>query len=76
MATIAAKLETSATGRKVTLTAGDAGLLARGLFAFESMRGGQLTAAAGMVASVEVSIDVQVEASAEVSGSAGGGAGG
>ena len=28
----------------MTLTAGDAGLLARGLFAFESMRGGKLTA--------------------------------
>jgi len=43
-APIAADLETSAAGRKVTLTAGDAGLLARGLFAFESMRGGALTA--------------------------------
>ncbi|MDB5741612.1 MAG: hypothetical protein JWP16_2652, partial [Alphaproteobacteria bacterium] len=43
-APIAASLETSATGRKVTFTAGDAGLLARGLFAFESMRGGALTA--------------------------------
>ncbi len=40
---IAARLETSATGRKVTVTSGDAGTLARGLFAFESMRGGQLT---------------------------------
>jgi hypothetical protein len=39
---IAANLETSGTGRKVTLTAGNAGMLARGLFAFESMRGGQL----------------------------------
>ena len=45
---IAAKLESSATGRKVTLTAGDAGLLARGFFAFESMRGGQLTAAVNL----------------------------
>jgi hypothetical protein len=43
-APIAGNLETSAAGRKVTLTAGDAGLLARGLFAFESMRGGALTA--------------------------------
>jgi Protein of unknown function/AsmA-like C-terminal region len=43
-APIAANLETSATGRKVTFTAGDAGLLARGFFAFESMRGGQLSA--------------------------------
>ncbi len=43
-APIAANLETSAAGRKVTLTSGDAGLLARGVFAFESMRGGQLSA--------------------------------
>jgi len=43
-APIAATLETSGQGRKVTLTAGDTGLLARGLFAFESMRGGQLLA--------------------------------
>ena len=41
---IAANLETLATGRKVTLTSGDAGMLARGLFGFESMRGGQLSA--------------------------------
>lgn len=41
---IAANLETSATGRKVTLTSKDAGLLARGVFAFESMRGGDLSA--------------------------------
>jgi len=41
---IAANLETSASGRKVTLTTGDAGLLARGMFAFESMRGGELAA--------------------------------
>ncbi|HWU55988.1 MAG TPA: DUF3971 domain-containing protein, partial [Rhizomicrobium sp.] len=41
---VAANLETSATGRKVTLTTGDAGLLARGMFAFESMRGGELAA--------------------------------
>ena len=43
-APIAANLENSAAGRKVTVTSGDAGLLARGLFAFESMRGGELTA--------------------------------
>ncbi|HUE66474.1 MAG TPA: AsmA-like C-terminal domain-containing protein [Rhizomicrobium sp.] len=43
-AAIAANLETSAAGRKVALTSGDAGLLARGIFAFESMRGGQLSA--------------------------------
>jgi len=41
---IAAGLENSAAGRKVTLTTGDAGLLARGMFAFESMRGGEMTA--------------------------------
>ena len=41
---IAANLETSGAGRKITLTAGDAGMLARGLFAFEAMRGGQLAA--------------------------------
>ncbi|HEX4178104.1 MAG TPA: AsmA-like C-terminal domain-containing protein, partial [Rhizomicrobium sp.] len=43
-APVAANMETSAAGRKVTLTSGDAGLLARGVFAFESMRGGQLAA--------------------------------
>jgi hypothetical protein len=42
-APIAANLEPGATGRKVTLTTGDTGLLARGLFAFESMRGGEMT---------------------------------
>ena len=36
-------LETLPFSRKVTLTAGDAGLLARGMFAFDSMKGGQLT---------------------------------
>jgi hypothetical protein len=43
-APIAANLETSASGRKVTFTTGDAGLLARGFFGFESMRGGALAA--------------------------------
>lgn len=43
-APIAATMETGAGGRKVTLTTGDTGLLVRGLFAFESMRGGQMTA--------------------------------
>jgi len=42
-APIAANLQAGATGRKVTLTAGDTGMLARGLFAFESMRGGEMT---------------------------------
>jgi len=43
-APIAGNLETSQAGRKVTLTSSDAGLLARGVFAFESMRGGELAA--------------------------------
>jgi AsmA-like C-terminal region/Protein of unknown function len=43
-APIAGNLEATATGRKVVLTSGDAGVLARGVFAFESMRGGELTA--------------------------------
>lgn len=43
-APLAANLETSASGRKVTFTSGDAGLLARGVFGFESMRGGALSA--------------------------------
>ena len=42
-APIAANLEPGAMGRKVTLTTGDTGHLARGLFAFESMRGGEMT---------------------------------
>jgi hypothetical protein len=45
---IAANLEAVAQGRKVTLTSGDAGMLARGLFGFESMRGGQLSAAVNL----------------------------
>ncbi len=43
-APIAATLENAGGGRKVTLTTGDAGTLARGLFAFESLRGGELAA--------------------------------
>ena len=43
-AAVAANLETNAAGRKITLSSGDAELLARGVFAFESMRGGQLSA--------------------------------
>jgi len=43
-APLAANLDTSAAGRKVSFTSGDAGLLARGVFGFESMRGGQLSA--------------------------------
>jgi hypothetical protein len=43
-APLAANLENVSGSRKVTVTSGDAGLLARGLFAFQSMRGGELTA--------------------------------
>ncbi|HET7084985.1 MAG TPA: AsmA-like C-terminal domain-containing protein [Rhizomicrobium sp.] len=43
-AAIAASLESSAAGRKITVTSSDAGLLARSVFAFESMRGGDLSA--------------------------------
>jgi hypothetical protein len=45
---LAANLEASPTGRKVTLTSSDAGMLARGVFAFESMRGGDLSAAVNL----------------------------
>jgi hypothetical protein len=41
---IAAGLENSPAGRKITLTTSDAGFLARGVFAFESMGGGTLSA--------------------------------
>ncbi len=41
-APIAAGLENVPGARKVVLSTGDAGLLARGVFAFESMRGGEL----------------------------------
>ena len=43
-APIAANLENVGGGRNVTLTAGDTGVLVRGLFAFESLRGGQMSA--------------------------------
>jgi hypothetical protein len=43
-APLAGNLEMAGGNRKVTVTSGDAGLLARGLFAFESMRGGDLAA--------------------------------
>jgi hypothetical protein len=42
-AAITAAIEATPAGRKLTLNAGDAGLLLRGLFAFESMRGGRLS---------------------------------
>jgi hypothetical protein len=45
-AAIGANIAAVPQGRRLTLTADDAGLLARGLFAFESMRGGKLTARA------------------------------
>jgi hypothetical protein len=43
-APLAGNLEMAGGNRKVTVTSGDVGLLARGLFAFESMRGGDLSA--------------------------------
>jgi hypothetical protein len=47
-APVAATLEAAAPGRKVTLSSGDAGLLLRGLFAFDSLRGGALTASVNL----------------------------
>jgi hypothetical protein len=47
-ATITGALENVPAGRKITINAGDAGLLARGLFAFEGMRGGQLNLVANL----------------------------
>jgi hypothetical protein len=41
-ATISAAIEQVTGGRKLTLNAGDAGLVAKGLFGFDSLRGGQL----------------------------------
>ena len=43
-APIAASLENTPAGPQGDADRGDAGLLARGLFAFESMRGGELAA--------------------------------
>jgi hypothetical protein len=43
-AAIAAALDNTGGARRVTLTAADAGLLLRGVFAFESLRGGALSA--------------------------------
>lgn len=45
---ISGTIETSATGRKLTLAAGDAGQLIQGLFAFESIKGGNLTLVANL----------------------------
>jgi hypothetical protein len=45
-ATITAGIEQVQGGRKLTLNAGDAGLVVKGLFAFDSMRGGQMQLAA------------------------------
>jgi hypothetical protein len=41
-------IETTATGRKLTLQAGDAGQLIQGLFAFESIKGGDLKLVANL----------------------------
>ena len=45
-ATITGGIENTPAGRKLTLNAGDAGLLLRGLFKFEAMRGGKLSVTA------------------------------
>ncbi len=45
---IAAGIEAMPTGRKLTLSAGDAGMLIRGMFAFESLRGGKMTLLANL----------------------------
>lgn len=45
---VSGTIETSATGRKLTLEAGDAGQLIQGLFAFESIKGGNLTLVANL----------------------------
>jgi hypothetical protein len=45
---ITAGIEAVPTGRKLTLSAGDAGMLIRGMFAFESLRGGKMTLLANL----------------------------
>jgi hypothetical protein len=45
---ITAQIEAVPTGRKLILSAGDAGMLIRGMFAFESLRGGKLTLLANL----------------------------
>ena len=45
---IAANIEAVPTGRKLTVTAGDAGMLIRGQFAFECLRGGKMTLVANL----------------------------
>jgi hypothetical protein len=45
---ITAGIEAVPSGRKLTLSAGDAGLLIRGMFAFESLRGGKMTLLANL----------------------------
>ena len=45
---ITAQIEAVPTGRKLTLSAGDAGMLIRGMFAFESLRGGKMTMLANL----------------------------
>ncbi len=45
---LAANIEALPAGRKLTLTAGDAGMLIRGMFAFDSLRGGKLALTATM----------------------------
>ncbi len=45
---ITAQIEAVPTGRKLTLSAGDAGMLIRGMFAFDSLRGGKMTLLANL----------------------------
>ncbi len=45
---ITAAIEAVPAGRKLTLSAGDAGMLVRGMFAFESLRGGKMTLLANL----------------------------
>ena len=47
-APITAGIESTPSGRKLTLSAGDAGMLIRGMFAFESMRTGKMTLVANL----------------------------
>jgi hypothetical protein len=47
-APLTASMVPSAAGRQLTLAAGDAGMLIRGMFAFESLRGGKMTLAASL----------------------------
>jgi AsmA-like C-terminal region len=47
-APLTASVVPTAAGRQLTLSSGDAGMLIRGMFAFESLRGGKMTLAASL----------------------------